>query len=205
MNRLSRNFLKILRKIFVREKVLFFEKFLPDPCIRADIKAEISVKIFKTDDFSKISKDFENFFEIEAKRRLKLGHISFGAELDGEFVHLTWISFDEAYVGSLERKIRVYPNSAYVYDTYTVPEYRGLGIAPKVMNAALHYLYKTKKIRTAYMAISEDNVPSLRTAQKETFRKIGAITYTRIYKLKLYRFEGETREDYNKLRAMFLY
>ncbi|MEM2143833.1 MAG: GNAT family N-acetyltransferase [Candidatus Jordarchaeaceae archaeon] len=195
----------ILRGLYIKRKVFFFEKLLPDPCFRTDSRLDITVKILRSDEFLKISKKFENFSELEAKRRLRAGHISFGAKLSGEFIHLTWISFDEAYVGSLERKIRVYPNSAYIYDTYTIPEYRGLGIAPKVMHEALHYLYKTKKIRTAYMAISQDNFPSLRTAQKETFRKIGAITYTRIYKLKLYRFKGETREDYNKLRAMFPY
>jgi len=195
--------LTISKCIFRRENVFFFEKTLSYQCFKMEAELDVNVRIVQDDDFPKIS-NLLAILENEFKTRFKMGHLCFGAESCGEFVHLTWASFNEAYVGSLERKLQVGSCSAYIYDTYTFPKYRGQGIAPKVMSEALNYLSKMKNIQKVYLAISRDNFSSLKTASKVGFRKIGVVTLTRIYKLKLYRFKGETEEDYNKLRALFI-
>lgn len=89
-----------------------------------------------------------------------------------------------------------------MYDSYTVPEYRELEIAPRAMEKVFSYLWErgTKRV---YVCVLHNNFPSLRAVTKEGFRKIGAITYTRLFKLRLYQCEGETEEDYNKLKEMF--
>jgi len=189
------------RSIFRREKIFVFERTLTDACFKIEAKVEVDARPAQHDDFPKISKRFKKFDTI-AEERFKIGHICIVSDMHGDIVHLKWIAFNEAYAGELERKLRIDPDSAYIYDTYTVPEYRGLGIAPKVMEKAFSYLYE-RGIRKVYVCIRHNNFPSLRAAQKEGFRKIGSITYTRIFMLRLYRCKGETKEDYNKLKEMF--
>jgi L-amino acid N-acyltransferase YncA len=93
-------------------------------------------------------------------------------------------------------------DSAFLYGWYTLPPYRGLGILPKALEKAFNYLYG-RGIRKVYTCISHDIFPSLKAADKVGFRKIGAITYTKIFKLRLYQCNGETEEDYSKLKWMF--
>lgn len=95
-------------------------------------------------------------------------------------------------------------DSAYAYDAFTIPEYRGLGISPKVLAEALKYLRANTKIERIYMCISHTNYLSLRAAQKEDLRKIGVIKYLRVLNLRRYKFEGKSDEDLKTLRDLFL-
>jgi len=200
--------------IFRREKVFVFERTLADGRFKVEAKVKVDVRIIQRDDFPRIAKMFQKFKikEVDmacfapvitiAKEKFKMGHICVVADMHGNIVHSKWIAFNEVYAGLLERKMRMTSDSAYVYGSYTVPEYRGLGIAPKTMEKGFSYLYE-RGIRKVYSCISHNNFPSLRLAHKQGYRKIGTITYTKIFKSRLYRCEGETEEDYNKLKSMF--
>ena len=201
VNNLKLRLRSIPREIFRRKKFFVFERKLADACFKIEAKVGVDVKLVQRDDFPKIAKGFKKF-RVKAKERFEMGHICIVADKQGDFVHLTWVAFNEAYVSELKRRMRISSNSAYAYDIYTVPEYRGLGIAPKAMEKAFSYLYKGG-IRKVYICILHNNFASLRAAHKEGFRKIGAIIFTRIFKLRLYRCEGKTEEDYNKLKEMF--
>lgn len=201
VNSLRRRLGAVLTSIFRREKIFVFEKTLASPCFKIEAKVEVDVKLVQRDDFPKIIKRFK-YFKIKAKERFEMGHICIGAVLHGDFVHLKWVAFNRVYSGNLERKMRIRSDSVWIYGGYTVPKYRGLGISPKVMEKTLQRLSKIG-IKNVYACVRHNNFPMLRVKQKERFRKIGTITYTRIFKLRLYRCESETEEDYNKLKEMF--
>jgi len=179
---------------------LVFERQLDDTHPKTEAKIEVAVRLIQNYDFHKIAKGFKKL-EIKAKERFEKGHMCIVADLRGELVHVMWIAFNEAYAGELERKLLISPGAAYMYDGYTVSEYRGLGIAPKVMAEAFVHLYR-KGIRNVYACIRYNNFPSIRYVQKEGFRKIGAIIFTAIFRFRVCRFKGETKEDYNKLKKM---
>ena len=193
----------ILRSMFAREKSCIFEKKLDGPPFKIEAKVKVDVKLVQSDDISKLPKRSENF-DSEVKKRFEMGHICFGAHLHGKIVHYKWVAFSKSIppYSDLERRMRISSDSAYIYDGYTVPEYRGLGISAKVMEKTLQYLQEIG-IKKVYSYVRYDNFPMLRVKQKEKFRKIGTITYTQIFRLRLHRCEGETEEDYKKLREMF--
>lgn len=192
---------RIVGSIFRREKMFVFEKAPIDSSFKAKAKVEVDVSLVKSDDFSKIVKTFKDFRKYAGKR-FKRGHICFWANLNGVSVHLKWIAFNEAYVDEIKRKIRISSDSAYIYAGYTVPNYRGLGISAKVMEKTLQYLSKMG-IEKVYACVHYNNFAMLRVKQKEAFRKIGTVTYTKIFKLRLYKFKSEMEEDYKKLTEMF--
>lgn len=191
-----------LRSIFKYAKVFFFEKVLVDPYPKIDAKIDVEVCMITNDELQKIAENFENLTEEEAERRLKMGHLCFGAILKGKIVHLRWVSLNETYIGDLERKLEVPPGSAWVYDAYTILKYRGSGISPKVFSEIAHYLKEVKHIEKVYLAISHDNFPSLRTAQKEGLRKIAVVAYMRIWRWRLYRLKSEIGGEANMVRRM---
>lgn len=210
VNRIRSRLGRILSSIFRKEKIFVFEHALTNLCFEAKTKVKVDVSLIKSNDFSEVAraralseivKTFKDYRK-KANERFKAGHICFGAKLNGEYVHLKWIAFNESYVDEIHRKIRISSDSAYLFNSYTIPNYRGLGISSKVMEKTIQHLSKMG-IKKVYALVSHNNFPMLRVKQKERARKIGTITYTKIFKLRLYKFKSETAEDYKKLTEMF--
>jgi len=193
----------VKKNVFVKKKAIFFEKVLPDPNFRMDSQVDVNVRIITAEDIPKIEAKFEVFKTATIEERFQAGHVGFGAELGGEIVHVSWFSFGDVFVDSLRRRMRLDSESAYVYDGFTLPECRGLGIIGKTFSEALQYLYTQRGIKKFYVAISHANFPMQKVVQREGLRKIGAITYTRIMKWGVIRFEGATKEDREHLKKMF--
>lgn len=200
-NSMRFTFGKIVSYIFKREKLFVFEHTLPDLSFKSQAKVEVDVNLVSQDDFSKFAKTFKDLRK-NADERFKMGHLCFGAILNGEYVHLKWITFNELYVEEIDRKIRVSSGAAYMYDSYTLPNYRGLGISSKVMEKTVQHLSKIG-MKRIYAVVRHNNFPMLKVKQKEKARKIGTITYTKIIGFRFYRFKGETEEDHKKIADMF--
>jgi len=192
----------IFGKILVFEKTVVFEKTLSKVCFEMGNKAKVDVRLAQSEDILKLVKKFKKFRGGKAEERLRARHLCFIAQKNGDIVHYKWVSFNETYVDELERKIRTGSDSAYIYDAYTVPECRGLGISGKVSTRVFDYLFQ-KGIKKTYHLISHNNFPSLRYAEKTGLRNMGEVTLTRSFKSRIYRCKGKTQKDYKKIKEMF--
>lgn len=137
----------------------------------------------------------------KAEERLTAGDLCFIGENNGDIVHYEWICFNEIFPSFLERNIRVRPNSAYVYKGYTVPKYRSKGISSAVLTNAANYLFQNG-IKEMYVIIAPDNYPALRTWQKIGSRKLGEVTFIKLFNSRTYKFKAKTTRDYVKLKEM---
>jgi RimJ/RimL family protein N-acetyltransferase len=201
VNRLQYELFTFLASVFRRERLLFFEKILAVPYINADVKVDIDVKIFHCDEFSK-NVDKLRTLKIDVEKNYGCADLFAIAEIDGKTVHIRGVMLNKINVESIEREIRLNSDSACLYGAYTAPEYRGMGVAPKVSEEIFRYLYQLG-FKRGYGYISSDNLPSLRYARKVGYRKIGEVNFIKIFKLKWYRFKGETKNDYDTLTKMF--
>lgn len=192
---------KILVNVFKRERMFVFEHDT-DICFLGKPKIKLKVDLIKEKDISEIMKTFKDFGK-KAKERFKLGHLCFGAKTDGKYVHLKWVAFNESYISEIDRTIQISPTEAYLYDSYTLPEYRGLGLTSAVMKKTVRYL-SDMGIKKIYAIVRHDNYPMLRVKEKEGARKIGTILYTKILGIKFYKIKAQTEEDRKKLTEMFL-
>lgn len=200
--KLSAFFRKIVGPLFVFERIFVFEKALSKACFQARDQAITDVRLAQSDDISKIVNKFRRFRRGKAEERLKVGHLCFIAEKNGDIVHFKWVAFNGVYVKELERSIRLSSDSAYIYDAYTVPEYRGIGISPAVSARIFGYLFQ-KGIKKTYHFIRHDNFPSLRVAEKTGLQNVGEVTLIRLFKSSRYRYKAKTAEDCKKLKEMF--
>jgi RimJ/RimL family protein N-acetyltransferase len=211
INRLKLRLITMLLGVLTSERLLFtplsitseiiFEKTLDDTSFKTEAKVDIDVTIVQRNGFPKITNKLKKF-NVNIQRNCRTADICAIAEIDGDPVHVRAVKLNEFYVEWIERTIQVGSDSAYLYGAYTVPEYRGLGVAPKVTEKVLFYLSQIG-IRKVYALIQSNNFPSLRYAQKVGYTKIGTVTFIRISRLKLYRFKGETKKDYNNLIKLF--
>jgi GNAT superfamily N-acetyltransferase len=61
----------------------------------------------------------------EMCKRLDLGRFCYAAWFEGRLAAYGWVSFNEELVGELDLRIRLLPGEAYIWDCFTLPEYRG--------------------------------------------------------------------------------
>jgi len=186
-------------RFFAREKIFVFERALPARS-RMEARVEVDVRIAQSTDISKLAWKF-------GVRGMKEGiskrHLCFVAYMDGEIVHYKWVALNEAYVSELGRKMHFDSNSAYIYSSYTVPEYRGFGLDPKVTTEAFDYLHG-KGIEKVYILVRHSNLPSLRALRKVGYRRMGEIRFSQLLGRKKYACEGVTEKDCGKIKEMFL-
>jgi GNAT superfamily N-acetyltransferase len=178
-----------------------FEQVLSEWPLNSASKLEVNSGLVTRDDFLKHAQRFKEIVP-SADVRFASGDLCFGALIDGKYVHLKWVGFSRWYDADTGRYIQLGSDSAYVYDGYTLPEYRGLGLTSVVLDKTFQYLSKIG-IRKAYSLIDHNNSASLRVKSKENAHKIGIVTFIRIFGLKFLRLNGETKEDHKKLIAMF--
>ena len=124
---------------------------------------EFAVVELKTKDINELTAIPERNFTTEyLQQRLKDGRC-YGVRDKGKIVSFTWCNLKEcSFVGA---QFPLQENEAYLYDFYTLIDYRGKGLAP-------HILYQVYKIlarenRTVLYSISDcNNAQSLRIMDK---------------------------------------
>ena len=192
----------VFGRIFVFEKMFVFETHLSKVCFKTRDIAKVDVRLAQSEDILKLVKKFKKFRGGKAEKRLRAEHLCFIAEKNEDIVNYKWVSFNETYVDELERTIRTGSDSAYIYDVYTVPECRGLGISGKASARIFNHLVQNG-IKKTYLLVSHDNFPSLRDAEKTGLRNMGEVTFIRLFNSKLYKCKGKTQKDYKKIKEMF--
>jgi ribosomal protein S18 acetylase RimI-like enzyme len=192
---------RIFNCFFRKDKFVLVERILAETSFQTETNVKVGLRIIQRDDFSKIFDKFKKS-RVDIEKVSEDASLCAVAEIDGNLVHWTFVAFDKAYVRELERKICVAPGTVYLYAIHTDPDYRGLGIASKVMTKILGYLQE-EGFEKAYALIRPNNSPSLRYTQKLGFKKIGTIDFSKIFGLKIYRCKSKIRKNQDKLMKMF--
>lgn len=107
--------------------------------------------------------------------RLDLGHHCFAIFCDATMVHAAWAATGRAYVPYLRRDLLLAPEDLYIYDSYTAPAYRGLGLAP-LRHHHMRRHYRGLGLRRAVGVIAVENRAGLRVMDRLEFRRIGLYT-----------------------------
>lgn len=125
-------------------------------------KAEIRVRLAGAEDIQRFERfdDFRGRKAARALERFKASHLCFIAERNRKIVCYAWVAFHEKHIDVIERKIRLDPRSAYGYNEYTDPEYRGMGIFPAVLVTTSNYLSKNG-IKQKYAIAYSHNVSAI--------------------------------------------
>lgn len=106
--------------------------------------------------------------------RLRAGQLCFVARHQGRVVAAAWLTMQPLWLSFLGCRIDVGSGEAHVYDKFTMPAYRGQGIANAVRIYHLRHLQRAG-FRRATGAVLPENVSSLRDDAKGGFRAYGML------------------------------
>ena len=125
--------------------------------------------------------------------RLKNGHKCFGAKYQGKIAAFTWSHFERC--GAPEYRFPLKRNEAYLWDAFTLPSFRGKGIAPYLR---LKFYKELQKLGcdTFYSITFCSNKPAVRFKEKLNAKILMLAIHIRLlekwswsWKIKNYRYD----------------
>lgn len=109
-------------------------------------------------------------------RRLAARHRCFVARHDGRIVSASWIAEGLGFVDYLECDLVVGPETVYIYDTYTLPSFRGNNISPAMTVDIMRGL-REEGFDRLISATAPENKANLRSRKKVGFRVCGKLGF----------------------------
>ncbi|HET7483075.1 MAG TPA: GNAT family N-acetyltransferase [Actinomycetota bacterium] len=99
-------------------------------------------------------------------------------EREGRLVHASWITTGSAWTAELRRNLTPPPGGIYIFESFTRADARGLGIYPFALRNIVA-LAAAEGLEHAWVAVEDDNAPSLRAVGKAGFEEVFRISYRR--------------------------
>lgn len=127
--------------------------------------------------------------EVDAARRF--GHVYALAQVDEQPVGYIKIGFGKVYVGDLDRLLELPADTAFVYDTFVHPAFRGRRLAPHLVASAMACAAQ-RGCRYLWCHIPRWNIRSIRSFISQGFEPCGFIRNFRL--LRRWRFSTRRPE-----------
>ena len=116
------------------------------------------------------------------QQRFAEGARCFAAHVEGQIAACGWVSQGSAWVGELERRLRLARGEVYIWDCVTLPAYRGQRLYPALLSCLLVTL-RTEGVRRAWIGASLDNAASTQGIATAGFRPVVWARYGRLGRL----------------------
>jgi len=182
--------------------VIFFELNMDD--------LAFNTKIDMTSDLSRAEKeDIECaeylggwFPKDKALRCLDEGRFLLVLKDKGKVIFYQLLEFNKAEIKVLEISSFIPAGTAYTSYLYTLPEYRGRGVASKAKPLVLKYLYD-HGYRRVFNVIASNNIASQRVNKKAGLNPYQTVLYRRFLFLRYYRvkdYETNRKKLFLRLR-----
>ena len=98
---------------------------------------------------------------------------------NGDIIGCIKIGFKNVYIKDYKKIIEFPPKIAFIYDTYIVPEFRGLNLASFMINEVSCFL-RNKEYRAVLCHIPHWNTPSIKAYSKVGFKRLKSIRWIKI-------------------------
>ncbi len=96
----------------------------------------------------------------------------------GRVVHATWVTTSASWVRELQRYFRVPEGNAYVYESFTRADARGMGVYPFALTEICRAL-DAEGTQRVWVGVEHSNAPSLRAVTKAGFDPAFEVGYRR--------------------------
>ena len=136
------------------------------------------------------------------RRRLDKGYIAYWVEIDGACVQVMWLATKRYFVWDIRADILLPPDSVYLFDAFTVPEFRRKGLTNMCTYKCFQSL-KDEGIRKAYVLIHTDNVPANIQTERTGFELLGLVSLLQIPPVRKYMIrlaDGQRRHMFHLMK-----
>jgi len=111
----------------------------------------------------------------QVEGRFAAGHRVYVGWMDGRPVAYGWVATAEAEIGELGLAFKLPPANRYLWDFFTLPPWRGLGIYPRLLQTVLQ---REEDAERFWVGHDAPNLPSRRGILKAGFKEVGRVHRT---------------------------
>jgi RimJ/RimL family protein N-acetyltransferase len=173
--------------------IIFFELDLENSDFKTiDSNSEFKYITLNQDNYKNSEYIGWEISENEAFIRFQKGYILFAAVKHNILASQNWSESNKAEIWGLKLKVKLPKNTIYTSRLYTIPDYRGKGLATKTKLYMLKSL-KDYGFKKAFLIIAEENKVSQAVNQKFGFEPYQKIKFYRL----LYFFRFYVVKEYD--------
>ena len=110
---------------------------------------------------------------------LNAGHLCFVARYEGRIISNIWASIHRARIYYLDCEINLMPDEVYLYDSLTLPGFRGKSIIPAIRAEMIRY-FRVAGYRRMITGVLPENKPIRRSIHKLGFGPFAVMGYIKI-------------------------
>jgi len=177
-------YLKLLfRRILRYERFFIMEKNLNENTPETNFHSfanDIDVKMATYEDIKDLQSNNELYAFENFRNKFSKVKTCFFAYYKNKFAALSWVYLE----GDTYNYYKLNSNEAVIGPIYTRAEFRGRGVAPKLVNNICNYLSENG-FQKAIGIVSSKNHSSIRMFEKAAFKNIGKFTFMKILGLKI--------------------
>lgn len=191
---------KLVRKIkyltFRTTCSIWFCKSLNEPVDSITAQLDIDIK-FLVEDKSRLinwlRERNERFPWMYKSKEIELAetdkHIYVSILHNSDIIGYIKVGINNVYIHDFDKIVFFPKDSAFIYDTFILPEYRGNKIALYALSKTIHFLNKAG-FQRLWCHIEKWNIASLKTFQKAGFTPKGSIRFSRVLGLPFFVKDG---------------
>jgi hypothetical protein len=166
---------KVLGETVYRRLLLFERPLDPPPALR-EPSVELEYGFLDEDRAGELPSLGSALTPGEALRRLRRGERCFVARHRGGLVSARWLTDGEAFVEYLGGRLRLDENEVYVYEAFTAPAYRSLGLYGAASARLARELAAEGRVRTI-VTVPPENAAAVRACEAAGYRRAGTIGF----------------------------
>ncbi|MCP4402612.1 MAG: GNAT family N-acetyltransferase [bacterium] len=133
------------------------------------------------------------FFKDQALKRLEQGRVLLITKKGSKMTFYQWLEFMKVDIPYLDLSFQIPDDTVCMAYIYTVPEYRGKGIASNAKPLVLDYL-RTQGFRKIILTIAPENLASQKVNKKAGFQAYQRVRYFKIFCLRFYWVKDEEKQ-----------
>ena len=166
--------------VFQKNTLIFYEMDIEKEVSCQKNDKTISMVRMNREDIENEHEYFDGWFKKDdALKRLKEEHTLFVVKDEGRSINFLWIDFRKVFIEVLDLSFFINDQTVYFSRIFTVPEYRGKGIASKTLPLVSKYL-RESGYRKIFTVIGLKNLASQKVFKKNGFKEYQTITCRRI-------------------------
>jgi SAM-dependent methyltransferase/RimJ/RimL family protein N-acetyltransferase len=173
----------------IYRRAVVLERSLDEPAPQADARLPVvfgRLQETEADEYAAFRPETD---PAEVRRRLQAGEMCFVARHDGRLVHACWVATERAWIDCLDREIALAPGEAYIYESFTAPDFRGQNVAA-ARSAYMQQALREAGYRRTVAVVVPENKVAFRPIEKAGYRRVGALRTVRV---------GPWRRDFGRL------
>lgn len=172
----------------------FYARSLDTPPPTFHCRIPIRLDRIKEKDLPLLQNIRRGFYDFTLlQERVKNGHLCFIGRSGQEPVHIRWVFVRSVYLPYLHRTLILSPEEAYGDEAFTIPRYRRKGVYSNC-----RYLLHNALQLLGYRRLSWAHAPwetgLLKSAEKNSFKKLGEAGYRNIFGNRKFFWKGQVHD-----------